>query len=217
MAEPTTWTELKANIADWLERDDLTVQIAEFIGYAERHFNRVLRVPEMEESSTASTSGATVTLPSDFLAMRSLYIDGTDELTILQQVSLQRLRSTYRAEETGDPRFFALQSGNELVLAPAPTESLAYVLNYYQKIPQLGASQATNWLLTAHPDLYVSQTLFEAYLFLRDTEAAGIWSQKSGAIVNELATAGARKAKAENVAGLRTDLMVGQRFNINTG
>lgn len=218
MAEPTTWTELKANIADWLERDDLTVQIAEFIGYAERHFNRVLRVPEMEESSTASTSGAVVTLPSDFLAMRSLYIDGTDELTILDQISLERLRSMYRAEETGTPAYFALQSGNEMVLAPAPTSSLAYVLNYYQKIPQLGASQATNWLLTAHPDLYTYQTQFHACVFMRDMDGAAIMAGQANAIIEELTTAGRRKAKAENVAGLRSDLpMTNTSFNINVG
>lgn len=217
MAEPTTWTELQANIADWLDRDDLTSQIAEYIGYAERTFNRVLRLPEMEESATASSSEVTVTLPSDFLIMRSLYIDGTNELTMLRQVSLDRLRSTYRAEETGTPAFFALQSATELVLAPAPTSSITYVLNYYQKIPALGATQATNWLLTAHPDLYVAQTLVEAHLFLRDTEAAGVWSQKAQATIADLTTLGRRKAMAENRAGLRTDIQSGTPFNINTG
>ena len=43
MAEPTTWAELKTNLADWLDRTDLTTQIPEFIGYAERRFNRDLK------------------------------------------------------------------------------------------------------------------------------------------------------------------------------
>lgn len=217
MAEPTTWTELKANIADWLNRDDLTTQIPEFIGYAERRFNRTLRVPEMESDVTASSSGALITLPTDFLAMRSLYINGTNQLTMLRQMELGDLRAKYSAEETGTPAFFALQNGNELVLAPAPTSSLAYVLNYWKKIPALGASVADNWLLLAHPDIYRSATLAEAYLFLRDNDGASMWEAKTSAALEELTTAGYRKANARNRAGLTSDLPSIQSFNINNG
>lgn len=219
MAEPTSWTELKTNLADWLDRTDLTTQIPEFIGYAERRFNRVLRMPEMEESVTSSTSGATVTLPTDFLAMKSLYIDGTSELILLRQLSLDALRRAFDGEETGTPEFFALQSGGELVFAPAPSASVTYILNYYQKIPQLGSGQAANWLLTAHPDLYVSASLVEAYTFLRDAEGMGIWESRTKEKLDELETMGRRKALAENRAHLRMSEMPATRysFNINRG
>jgi hypothetical protein len=218
MAEPTTWTELKANLADWLDRTDLTVQIPEFIGYAERKFNRVLRVPEMEESVTSSTSAATITLPSDFLAIKSLYINGDSDLTLLRQLSLDQLRYEYDGEETGTPEFFAMQSGTDLIFAPAPTESIAYVLNYYQKLPQLGASQASNWLLAAHPDLYVAQSLVEAMIFLRDSEGLSIWEQRASRKLDELSDLGRRKALGENRARLRSNVpLSASSFNINRG
>jgi hypothetical protein len=218
MAEPTTWAELKTNLADWLDRSDLTVQIAEFIGYAERRFNRVLRVPEMEEAVTSSTSAAVITLPSDFLAIKSLYIDGDSQLTLLRQLSLDSLRSLYSAEDTGTPEYFAMESGAELVFAPAPDESVTYMMNYYQKIPQLGASQASNWVLAAHPDLYVAASLVEAMVFLRDTEGLSLWEQRTQAKLDELEKLGRRKALGENRARLTApDLVGNSAFNINRG
>lgn len=221
MAEPTNWTELKANIADWLDRTDLTTQIPEFIGYAERRFNRELRHPDMEESSTASISAAVVTLPTDFLAMKALYIDGAGRLTRLQQLGIEELRWRFNSEETGTPQFFALQSGSELVFAPSPTASVTYVLNYYQKIPALGSGQAANWLLTGWPDVYVAATLAEAMFFLRDAEGLSMWESRASQKIAQLIEQGRTKAKAENSAGLvATDMPLGTTgpsFNIFTG
>lgn len=219
MAEPTTWTELKANIADWLDRTDLTTQIPEFIGYSERRFNRELRVPEMEDQVTASTSAATITLPTDFLGVKSLYIDGDNLLTLLRQMSLDTLRSNYTGEETGDPEYFAMQSGSDLIFAPAPTSSITYIMNYWQKIPQLGSGQATNWLLAAHPDLYVAQTMAEAMTFLRDAEGLQIWEARAGKKLAEVKEQGRNKAYGENRARLRAADMprTCSTFNINRG
>jgi hypothetical protein len=218
VAEPTTWTELKANIADWLDRTDLTTQIAEFIGYAERRFNRELRVPEMEESVTASVSTASIALPTDFIAIKSLYIDGDSELTLLRQMSVDTLRSNFDGEETGTPEFFAMQSGSELLLAPAPTSSVTYIMNYWQEIPQLGSGQASNWLLAAHPDLYLAQSMVEAMIFLRDTEGLTLWEARAGKKMAEVKSQGRDKAYGENRARLRADLPRSySTFNINRG
>ena len=58
MAEdPETWTELKASVAEWLNRSDLTSKIPEFIALAERKFNRIIVTPERETIATASLTG----------------------------------------------------------------------------------------------------------------------------------------------------------------
>ena len=61
-SDPQTWTELKASMAEWLNRSDLTSKLPEFIAFADRKFNRTLMVPDREETSTASTSGARLAL-----------------------------------------------------------------------------------------------------------------------------------------------------------
>lgn len=195
MGEPTTWEALKTNLADWLDRTDLTNQIEEFIGYAERRFNRVLRVPEMEESISSTSSGSTLTLPADFLQIRSVYIDRSP-INFLKQVSMAELREMFPTTNTEVPTHFALQSGNEMIVRPLPSGSFTYVTNYYQKIPALSASQTTNWLLTAQPDLYVAQAMVEAMIFLRDAEGLAFWEQRAAAKMNELMKQGQKKAWA---------------------
>jgi hypothetical protein len=56
--------------------------------------------------------------------------------------------------------------------------SAALEFDYFQKIPALssGADSGTNWLLAAHPDLYLFGALVEAEMF-------GVYTWKRGHIV----------------------------------
>lgn len=194
MAEdPENWTELKAELADWANRTDLTSQIPSFVASAERRFNRMLRTPEMEDVVAASTSAATITMPANFLAVRALHIDA-DPKVVLEPMTPGELRNRYAAAATGRPQNYALQSGNELLFGPAPDADYAIVLNYWEKIPALGAAQATNWLLDAHPDLYRAASLVELHLFLKDERAVAIWEERTRMLIEELNGLGRRKA-----------------------
>lgn len=195
MGAPTTWTALKTNLADWLDRTDLTSQIEEFISYAEGHFNRVLRVPEMEESSSSTSSASTITLPADFLQMRSVYIDRSP-INFLKQVGMAELREMFPTTDTDVPTHYALQSGNEMVVRPLSSGSYTYITNYYQKIPALGSGQAANWLLTSHPELYILQSQVFAHHFLSNWTAKGETQAFADAMINDLAAHGRRKAWA---------------------
>ena len=50
----TTYTELKAAIADFLNRDDLTTSIDDFIRLAEAQMNREVRHWDMEKRAVAA-------------------------------------------------------------------------------------------------------------------------------------------------------------------
>lgn len=175
MSAPTTAEELHASLALWLNRDDLTNQIPEFIGLAEARFNRTLMVPEREATVTASVSTETFELPDDFWGIRSIYLDGSHRYA-LRQMSLSELRDHFQT--SGTPEAYAIQSGNKLVLGPEPSAAVSLILNYYQTIPALESGPSTNWLLTAHPDLYIAGALVEAYLYLRDTDGALAWEAR---------------------------------------
>lgn len=190
-SDPQTWAELKTAIANWLNRDDLTAEIPEFIAYAERRLNRVLIVPDREATATITADAETEALPADFWEARSLYLDQPPRAA-LDHMPLSELRTYYAAGDTGRPRHFAIQSGTTLVLGPIPSGSFSLKLNYYQTIPALGASQATNWLLTKHPDLYVAETLHRAFTFLRDAEGMAIHRAVADSVINELTKAGER-------------------------
>ena len=67
----TTYTELKSSIANWLNRDDLTTEIAgDFIALAESDFNAKLRIRQMEQVDTITINAETVTVPTAFIGVR---------------------------------------------------------------------------------------------------------------------------------------------------
>ena len=62
-----TYANLKTAIADFLNRDDLTNSIDDFIDLAEAHMNREIRHWDMEKRATASLNTQYTALPSDFV------------------------------------------------------------------------------------------------------------------------------------------------------
>jgi hypothetical protein len=186
-----SWTDLKARIADWLNRDDLSAQIPAFIALAVARFNRVLIVPERAAVALLAATGEAVALPEDYWGMRALHIDAAPAST-LKQMSLVELRRSYAGGAAGIPRHFAVR-GTELLLGPAPASACDLVLDYFQTIPALGETEVSNWLLDAHPDLYLAGALVEAYIFLRDAEGAGLWDSRTEAKIREVEKAGRRK------------------------
>ncbi len=83
-----TYAELKTAVANWLDRDDLTDRIPEFIALAEARMNRVLRLRMMEGKYTASTVGSqrNYNLPAGYIQMRNFQIN-TTPITPVQYVS----------------------------------------------------------------------------------------------------------------------------------
>lgn len=156
-----TYTELQTAVANWLSRDDLTSLIPDFIALSEAKFNRALRTRKMEAITSLTPSSGVVTLPSDYLQFRRVYIDGSVpyELEYLTPENFYVKYPQLTTWSISPSRYFTIQSGS-LYLSDTTTTNSVKVL-YYQAIPAL-ASNSTNWLLTNHPDIYLYQALAEA-------------------------------------------------------
>ncbi len=71
----STYTELKASIANWLNRSDLTDEIADdFIKLTEADFNAKLRIRQMEQIDTVTIDEETETVPTGIYSVRSFYL-----------------------------------------------------------------------------------------------------------------------------------------------
>ena len=163
----TTYTELQAAIADWLNRVDLEQQIPDFIALAESTLNRVLRDSRMATTATITLTTGSGPIPTD--AVEMLYVQsGSVTSAPLEQITPQQLVMLRRARlrNTGTPRFFAVVGRNMLV-APIPTTGTLST-TYYQKIPSLSTGSPTNWLLTEAPHVYLYSSLVHAAPFLKD-------------------------------------------------
>ena len=75
-----TYAALKTAIANWLNRSDLSDEIADdFIKLTEADFNSKLRIRQMEQIDTITIDSETETVPTGFIGVRSFYILFTNE------------------------------------------------------------------------------------------------------------------------------------------
>jgi hypothetical protein len=172
----TSYTELKQACADWLNRADLEQQIPDFIKLAEATLNKVLRSSYMVANATASLTGGKAALPSDALEIIYVEVQGLPD-SPLEQVTADQLLMLRRARlrSSGTPRFFAV-IGRELWVSAIPSSATTLSTSYYQKIPTLSSSNATNWLLGDAPDLYLYTALMHASPFLQDDQRMTLFS-----------------------------------------
>jgi hypothetical protein len=175
----STYSELQAAVAGWLHRDDLTLLIPDFIRLAEARLSRKLRTRAMltDFPTVALVSGA-ASLPSGFRAFKELRYDGSPGYT-LEARPLEWIRS--QSDNAGRPLYFAVTS-TQVICWP---QSGSIRGTYYTEIPAL-ASNSTNWLLTAHPDLYLFAALTESALYTQDDTRVPFWAEKAKALIEEV-------------------------------
>lgn len=163
---------LKSAVADWLDRDDLGLKIPVFVQMCEAMFNRELRVPDMESQTTLTMTGESGPLPDDYLAMRSVYIDGSPDRP-LRGLAPTALRDGFDGT-SGAPVAYVLVGGG-ITLASPPSDTVTLNLDYYARIEALSDANESNWLLEKHPDLYLYGTLYNAEIYLDNAPRAGQW------------------------------------------
>jgi hypothetical protein len=194
----STYGELMSAIADWLERADLAPRIPDFIRLAESQIDRVLREREMTCRASAIVSDPLSAAPGDLLDVRTLVLSDGEERWSLTPAPLELLDAA-ASGEAGRPQFWSLVGG-ELRYHPAPDREYTATLTYYVRVPPLGDHRPSNWLLVAHPDLYLFGALKEAAPFLRDATLTATFETKYRTAVEEL-----RQARRTLVGPLRTE------------
>lgn len=185
----TTYDGLCAAAAQWLNRRDLTDQIPGFIKLAEPKFNRVLRVRDMQARASATSSDEYVALPGDWLQTHSLEIATGDTriwgepLRFVSEEDAKRMRA--ENPTSTDTRCYTIW-GNSIELVHAPAEPYSFNLKYFQRIPALGSSNQSNWLLAKHPDIYLYGTLLEAAPYLKNDDRIATWAGFWQRIVDDI-------------------------------
>ena len=172
----SNYTELKTAVANWLDRDDLTNRIPEFIALAESRFNRLLRIRAMESKQTASTVAGqqNLALPSRFIQMRNLQIN-TSPVTPMQYVTPEIFDRLYGGSANGTPKFYTIIA-NELQLGPTPDTIQTIEMLFYERFENLTDSATTNWMITNAPDIYLYGAMLEAEPFIMNDPRVQLWA-----------------------------------------
>lgn len=172
----TTYDELKDSIADFLNRDDLTSVIPDFITLAEADMNRGLRHWRQEKRSTAELDTQYSAIPADFMEAIRFYITSNDTspLELISQSEMVDRR--YRSGDTsGKPAYYAVTAG-EIEVYPTPDGTYDAELYYYSRIPSLSASNTSNWVLEYFPDCYLYGSLVHSAPYLKDDARTQVWA-----------------------------------------
>jgi hypothetical protein len=177
-----TYTQLVQDVADFLNRQDLTSVIPTFIRLAESRMNRTIRTRQMEYRVTAQIDRQFSTLPNDFLEMRNVQVNSSP-VTPLEYVTPQEADRQRARGIQGSPRYFSIV-GNRMELIPVPTETIVVEMVYYQKIPAISDAVSSNWLLDRHYDLYLYATLVQAALYLKDDPSS--WATLFDSALSEI-------------------------------
>jgi hypothetical protein len=206
-SDPTTWTDLKVSLANWLNRDDLsTTEIPEAIALFERRAQRTIFGPEREIVTDLTIDSEEESLPADLWGIKALHLS-TDPRTVLEQMTLAVLRNSFSASKTGKPENYAIR-GEKIVFGPAPDATYTGKLSYIQTIPALGSGQATNWLLTDHPDVYLHGALEELHLLLGDEARSLLHGGKREQLTMEINASSLRRTSGAAPIRIRAPRVV---------
>ena len=175
----TTYALLKTTIANYLNRTDLTSYLGDFITLTESRMNRELRVREMVNTDTTTTTVAgtqSYSLPSGFLEASAVIYQSNPYRTLRFMANGDFYRQYNITQTSGLPTFFTIV-GENILLGVAPDSAQTLQIDFYKTITALSESNTTNTILTNYPELYLYGALAESSPFLMQDERLDTWAR----------------------------------------
>jgi len=187
----TTYTELQAAVADFLNRDDLTNTIPTFIKLAESQISRDLLHWKQQKRVVTTLNERYENLPNDMIKIHNVVLDDQDQVKPASDSEIGRYKANSE-NVAAQPVYYTLNSG-QIEFIPAPDQDYELTLLYSARITSLSDSVEDNWLLLDYPDIYLYGTLLQSAPYLQEDARLQVWAQLySAAIANA-------NAQSENV------------------
>ena len=214
-----SYTTLKANIQNYLENDssELVDSIDVIIAQAEEMvFQRLPNLPCFRNSFT----GTLVVGQADYTPTT-----GTPSIRMIRQVSItsssnviyldHRIDSYLRdywpnSSTTGTPIMYSTKteadvgsgSVTTITLAPTPSATLSFQVDFIGKPVGLSSSNANTWIDTNATDVLLSAALYEASAFLKAPETLKLYKGKFDEAVQLFSQEMGRNYTAEYNGGI---------------
>ncbi len=165
-----TYADLKASMARWLARDDLTTPIPDFIRLCHTQLMRDMRghLRLQKVNPNFAIGDEYVAVPADFLEFVSGYTNTSPRRSLaFMPGDMQTL--AYGDAASGVPLYFSLGGGSggdeQFRFSPTPAACTA-TIQYYAKLPFFTSDAAYNWILTDYPDLYLYGSCYFGAVYL---------------------------------------------------
>lgn len=195
----STYEQLKAAVADWLERGDLADRTGDFIVLAESRLNRLVRFRALEaDLPMAAVAGSRfVGLPAGFREPVALWREtaqGREPLRFAEAGALAVLAGR------GPPTRWTID-GDSVAFERPCDQAYDLTLRMLGRLA-LSEDAPSNAVLTDYPDLYLFGALVEAAPYLRDTELLTLFAARFEAALLE---ARAKEARSRSLSPLSAE------------
>lgn len=203
----TTYGDLRSSVQSWLNRTDAaTIEaIPTFIAFAEKDFQRTLKLPQYEmpingvASSTTGTAATNkfdssadtngVTLEDNYYEMKHFMVNGfpydrvdVDTFNKVRLIGLANMESNQDPTQPSDSKKYSnvfCRVGNKILTYPELKDGDAVSYIYWEEYPTMTSDSDLSASLDIAPDVMLYLCLRHAAVFLRDNDQAQFWTQKA--------------------------------------
>ncbi len=169
----TTYSELKTSIANWLNRDDLTAVIPDFISLAEARIARDLRHWKQEKRVTTDIDERYENLPNDLIEIRQVQHTAGGVISSISSIEMENRRA---GSDAGGKSKYMRLTADQIEFYPTPDTTYNISMLYYGRIPALTDLEPDNWLLRDAPDVYLYGALVQSAPYLVDDARTQLWA-----------------------------------------
>jgi len=180
-----SYTTLVANIQNFVEDDstELTASIDTIIAQAEEMvFQRLANLPCFRKITTANLVVGTFdyTVASARMIRQVSVTDSNGNIIYLNHRVDSYLRDYWpKSATTGQPIMYSTKnagnSGTIITLAPTPSATLAYQVDFIAPEAGLSSSNANTWIDTNAPAVLLAAALYETSAFLKAGETLKLY------------------------------------------
>jgi len=180
-----SYTTLVANIQNFVEDDstELTASIDTIIAQAEEMvFQRLANLPCFRKITTANLVVGTFdyTVASARMIRQVSVTDSNGNIIYLNHRVDSYLRDYWpKSATTGQPIMYSTKnagnSGTVITLAPTPSATLAYQVDFIAPEAGLSSSNANTWIDTNAPAVLLAAALYETSAFLKAGETLKLY------------------------------------------
>lgn len=191
----SNYSELKAAVADWMVRNDVTSSAGDFVALAEASINRTLGPVNTDATLTGTEGSRRVDVSALSIVQPialHLVVYGDEE-----QVTLRPDGSFPYLDVSAQPSFAAFE-GDFIDFNTLLDQPYSMRLTYQARLA-LSDAAPTNWLLTQHPDLYLAACIAWGGLYIEDDAKAAKWESIASRALREVANVESRKRRGKLV------------------
>ncbi|MEM7209561.1 MAG: hypothetical protein AAF434_17210 [Pseudomonadota bacterium] len=179
----TNFGELKTEIANFIDNDQITSVIPTFITLATTRINSELRIRDMEKRSVNTLIGQYIDLPDDFIELRNIQINSTPRRSLSYRTPEQIDFNV--AESTGIPEYYSLYE-NVIEVYPEPASDYEIEIIYLASLADFVDDTDANSILTKYPGLYLWAALLEAESYIAEDARTATWAQRYADLITKL-------------------------------